>query len=86
MSKSAMIRARTDSQLKEKVEEIFDELGLNATAAINIFYKQVLLSNGLPFDVRIPNAATLKAMKEAKAGRTVKGFKNVEAMFKSLND
>ena len=86
MSKSAMIRARTDSQLKEKVEEIFDELGLNATAAINIFYKQVLLSNGLPFDVRIPNAATLKAMKEAKAGRTAKGFKNVEAMFKSLND
>lgn len=86
MSKSAMIRARTDSQLKEKVEEIFDELGLNATAAINIFYKQVLLSNGLPFDVRIPNAATLKAMKEAKAGRTVKGFKNVEAMFKSLHD
>jgi len=61
--------------LKEKVEEIFDELGLNATTAINIFYKQVLLSRGLPFDVRIPNAATRKAMKEAKAGRTVKGYK-----------
>ncbi len=85
MSKTAMIRARTDSQLKEKVEEIFDELGLNATAAINIFYKQVLLSHGLPFDVRIPNSTTLKAMKEAKAGRTVKGFKNVEGLFKSLN-
>ena len=85
MSKTAMIRARTDSQLKEKVEEIFDELGINATSAINIFYKQVLLSHGLPFDVRIPNATTLKAMKEAKAGKTVKGFKNVEAMFKSLN-
>lgn len=86
MSKTAMIRARTDSQLKEKVEEIFDELGLNATAAINIFYRQVLLSHGLPFDVRIPNAVTVKAMKEAKSGRTTKGFKNAEAMFKSLND
>jgi len=85
MSKTAMIRARTDSQLKEKVEEIFDELGLNATAAINIFYKQVLLSHGLPFDVRIPNATTVKAMKEAKAGRTVKGFKSAEGMFKSLH-
>ncbi|HKP96453.1 MAG TPA: type II toxin-antitoxin system RelB/DinJ family antitoxin [Fibrobacteria bacterium] len=71
MSKTAMIRARTDSRLKEKVEEIFDELGLNATAAINIFYKQVLLSHGLPFDVRIPNATTRKAMKETVAGRSL---------------
>jgi DNA-damage-inducible protein J len=85
MSKTAMIRARTDSQLKEKVELIFDELGLNATAAINIFYRQVLLSHGLPFDVRLPNVKTQKAMKEAKEGRTVKGFKNVDAMFKRLN-
>lgn len=38
MSKTAMIRARTDSDLKEKVERIFDTLGLNATATINIFY------------------------------------------------
>ena len=85
MSKTAMIRARTDSHLKEKVEQIFDKLGLNATSAINIFYKQVLLSHGLPFDVKIPNATTLKAMKEARSGRTVKGFKSADDMFKSLN-
>jgi DNA-damage-inducible protein J len=85
MPKTAMIRARTDSRLKEKVEEIFDELGLNATSAINIFYRQVLLSHGLPFDVRIPNVTTQKAMKDAATGRTVKGFKNADAMFKSLN-
>jgi DNA-damage-inducible protein J len=84
MSKTAMIRARTDIQLKEKVEKIFDDLGLNATAAINIFYKQVLLSHGLPFDVRIPNATTQKAMKDAKAGRTVKGFRNTDDLFGSL--
>ena len=85
MSKTAMIRARTDSQLKEKVEEIFDELGINATSAINIFYRQVLLSHGLPFEVKLPNAITQKAMKEAKAGRTIKGFKSADAMFKALN-
>jgi DNA-damage-inducible protein J len=85
MSKTAMIRARTDSHLKEKVEEIFDELGINATSAINIFYRQVLLSHGLPFEVKLPNATTQKAMKNAKAGRTVKGFKSVDAMFKGLN-
>ena len=80
-----MIRARTDFNLKNKVELIFDKLGLNATAAINIFYKQVLLSRGLPFEVKIPNATTLKAMKEAQSGRTSKRFKTVDEMFKSLN-
>jgi DNA-damage-inducible protein J len=83
MSKSAMIRARTDSQLKEKVEHIFDELGLNATAAINIFYKQVLLSNGLPFEIRLPNAATRKAIREAN-GRMAKRFKNANDMLRAL--
>jgi DNA-damage-inducible protein J len=84
MSKTAMIRARTDTHLKEKVEKIFEDLGLNATAAINIFYKQVLLSHGLPFDVRLPNATTQKAMKDAKAGRTAKGFRSADDLFGSL--
>jgi DNA-damage-inducible protein J len=83
MSKSAMIRARTDSDLKKKVELIFDTLGLNATAAINIFYRQVLLTNGIPFDVKIPNASTRKAMKEAKAGK-INRAKNAEDLFKIL--
>ena len=78
MPKTAMIRARTDSNLKEKVELIFDKLGLNATSAINIFYKQVLLSHGLPFDVKVPNATTLKAMKEARSARTVRKFKSAD--------
>lgn len=83
MSKSAMIRARTDSQLKEKVERIFSELGLNATAAINIFYKQVLLSHGLPFEVRLPNSETVRAMQEARSGK-VKRAKNADDLFRSL--
>lgn len=83
MSKSAMIRARTDSQLKEKVERIFSELGLNATAAINIFYKQVLLSHGLPFEVRLPNEETMKAMQEARSGKSKKA-KNADDLFRSL--
>ncbi len=86
MSKTAMIRARTDSNLKEKVELIFDKLGLNATSAINIFYKQVLLSRGLPFEVRVPNTTTRKAMKEAQAGQTVKGLKSTEDLFRSLSN
>ena len=85
MSKTAMVRARTDSRLKIQVENIFDELGLNTTSAINIFYKQVLLNHGLPFEVKTPNATTRKAIKDAKAGRTIKNFKNTDDLFRSLN-
>ena len=86
MSKAAMIRARTDEALKDKVETIFHKLGLSTTSAINLFYHQVALSNGIPFDVRIPNATTRKAMFAAKAGKTVKGFKGVDDLLASLND
>jgi DNA-damage-inducible protein J len=85
MAKEAMIRARTDLQLKEKVEKIFQRLGLSASSAINIFYKQVALNNGLPFEVKIPNATTVKAMKTAEKGKTVSGFKSKKALFDSLN-
>ena len=53
MPKTAMIRARTEPELKSDVEEIFKELGLSATEAINLFYRQVRLKKGLPFDVKI---------------------------------
>ncbi len=64
MSKDAFIRARTDARLKEKVEGIFARLGLNTSDAINLFFHQVEIQGGLPFDVRIPNAETLQALQD----------------------
>ena len=48
MAKSAMIRARVESDLKDEVEQIFRILGLSTTEAINLFYIQVRLRKGLP--------------------------------------
>jgi DNA-damage-inducible protein J len=53
MARTAMIRARTEAELKSDVEGIFKELGLSATEAINLFYRQVRLKKGLPFEVRM---------------------------------
>jgi DNA-damage-inducible protein J len=53
MARTAMIRARTETELKSEVEGIFKKLGLSATEAINLFYRQVRLKQGLPFDVRM---------------------------------
>ena len=68
MAKTEMIRARVEPELKHQAEELFSDLGLSATEAITLFYKQVTLHRGLPFDVKVPNAETLKALRQARDG------------------
>jgi len=60
------VRARVSSDLKEDTEAIFKKLGLSTSQAIVIFLNIVKLNQGIPFDVKIPNKTTLKAMDEAK--------------------
>jgi len=55
--KTAMIRARTEPALKAKAEAMLEKLGLSPSTAINIFYRQIVEHRGLPFDVKLPNAA-----------------------------
>jgi DNA-damage-inducible protein J len=81
--KSAMVRARIEPELKTKAEKYFDILGLSTTQAITLFFKQVELHHGLPFEINIPNAETKAAMKEIKDGAGKK-FDNVDELFKHL--
>ena len=59
---------RMDSDIKKQCEELYGELGLNLTAAINVFLRQSLRVGGFPFEVKTdkPNALTSAAMKEAE--------------------
>ncbi len=84
MAKTAMITTRIDPNLKNDAEKVLHKLGISTTEAINLFLSQVRLRKGLPFDVRIPNKATLKAMKDAEAGRNLTECKDAEDMFKKL--
>lgn len=72
------VRARVDSELKEDTETIFKSLGLSTSQAIVMFLNMVKLHNGIPFDMKIPNKNTQKAMKEAKE------FKGEEISLKDL--
>lgn len=83
MRKTAMVRARIEPELKAEVESIFNSVGLNATEAITVFYKQVKLARGIPFDVRIPNKETRKAIEDARVGKGKK-FKSTKELFAEL--
>ena len=54
MAKTANLYARIEPELKEEAESILTALGIPASNAINMFYKQVVLHRGLPFDVKLP--------------------------------
>ena len=60
-----------DAKLKAQAEGVLEKLGLNASDAIRLFYKQVALQRGLPFDVKLPNATTRRALKDADDGKNL---------------
>ena len=59
---------KLDVEIKAKAKEIFKELGITMGEAVNIFLSQVALQKGLPFEVKIPNEETQKAIEEASRG------------------
>lgn len=56
MAKTANLYARIEPEVKEEAESILSALGIPVSNAINMFYKQIILQRGLPFDVKIPYA------------------------------
>jgi DNA-damage-inducible protein J len=75
MTKSAMVRARVEPQLKKNAEEVLADVGLSPAEAIRLFYRQVYLRRGLPFEVRVPNPATRVAMAEARTPKKLRTIK-----------
>jgi DNA-damage-inducible protein J len=84
MTRSAIVRARLEPSLKTEVEAILSQLGLSASEAIHILYRQIKLRKGLPFEVRIPNELTARTLRRSKAGRNVKRFATKRALFRDL--
>jgi len=84
MTKTTTVRARIEPDLKDKAEKVFHNLGLTSTQAITLFYKQVELRNGLPFDVVIPNKTTRRTFSETDAGKNLVVCEDPEDMFKKL--
>ena len=73
MTLDATVRARVNGELKHEVEEILSQIGLSTSQAITLFLNRIKYERGIPFELKVPNATTLKAMEEAKnnEGETV---------------
>ena len=78
--KTAIINLRVEPSIKKQAEQILHPLGLTTTDAITIFLHKVVMEEGLPFQVRIPNKKTQKAIKDALAGKDSKRYKSLEEL------
>lgn len=85
MGKTAMVRARVEPELKEQAENVFQRLGLNATQAITLFYKQVEFRQGLPFEVVIPTEITRETFEATDAGQDLVVCEDADEMFNKLD-
>jgi DNA-damage-inducible protein J len=65
--KTTDVRSRVEPEIKESATEVLAQCGLTLSDGIRLFLRQVIAEKGLPFDVKVPNAATLAAMAEARA-------------------
>ena len=81
MPKTEFIRARVDEKLKAKTELLFSRLGLSMTEAITLFLTQCELRQGLPFEVKIPNEETRRALDEAHRGVGIISHTTADEMF-----
>lgn len=81
--KSAEIRSRIEPDLKEGATRVLADCGLNLSDAIRLFLRQVVVNNGLPFEVKIPNAATRAAMEEARSN-SLPRYKSADELFDDL--
>ena len=84
MKADAVVRARIPAEMKEKAMEALDRMGLSASDLIRLTFLRVAEEGRVPFEVKVPNRATRKAMEELDAGRG-KRFDSAEALFEDLD-
>ena len=86
--KSVNVTFRVDEEIKKQADALFSDLGMSLSTAFNIFLRQAVREQGLPFTVtkQVPNAATLSAMEAAETGADLYGpFDTVEDLMEALN-
>ena len=91
MSNTTNLCVRIDPELKSQAEALFNDLGMNLTTAITVFFRQAVRENRIPFEITRdrPNKETAAAMRYAATRAMdpkVKGYTDVDELFRELEE
>ncbi len=85
------LNIRTDKEVKDSAEKLFEQLGLNMTTAVNMFLRQAIRENRIPFELtlNVPNLITAEAIAEGRRIATdnnVVGYTNMGELKAALKE
>ena len=92
MAKTSSMNIRIEPNLKKQVEEILTDLGMNISDAVTIYFKQIVLTDSIPLQIKRPkfNKETLEAINEAdeimKHPENYKSYNNVYEMIEEIDN
>ena len=86
----ANLNIRTEKEIKESAEIVLSQLGLTMSAAVNIFLRQVIRENGIPFELKLkePNTETIEAIQEARLianDKSAQGYTSIQELRAALD-
>jgi DNA-damage-inducible protein J len=84
MASNALVQTRIDGKVKEEASAVLAAMGLTVSDAVRLMLTRVAHDKALPFEPLIPNAETVAAMREARAGN-LKSYDSVDALMADLN-
>ena len=79
MATTTMVHVRLDQKIKARAEKALAAMGLSLSDAVRVLLTRVAAEKALPFEVKVPNATTRAAMKEAAAGWPQAGRKGIRS-------
>lgn len=80
---TTMVHVRVEEKVKEKAAATLAAMGISVSDAVRMLLVRVASEKALPFELKVPNATTIKAMKAVDRGK-VKRYRNAEALLKDL--
>jgi DNA-damage-inducible protein J len=84
MPANAVVRARIDEHIKEEATVVLESMGMTISDAFRLLLTRVAREKALPFELLVPNAKTIEAMKEARHGK-LESYDSVESLMADLN-
>ena len=81
----AVVRARIDRATKQEATELFQKMGITVSDAIRMMLVQAVAEKALPFEVKVPNAETVAALRASQTGEVTR-IDSVDALFLDVED
>ena len=85
MAKTETIQARINPEIKREAQKVLGQLHITMSEAIAMYFTQIALQKGIPFDIKIPNELTVKTMEESEEGKNLHKSSSVNDLFEDLN-